>query len=246
MLTEYLATRNNPLDFARAGAQLGLEARGQDLSEQEAGNRLRLSYDTLSQDRDLTQRQTAAINSLKASQMDAMTNYRNQQIEEQRERLKQAADKTSAAADALNQVHKDTAGFVSDAEKLGAATALVKYPNADKTVVNHVMALEQAKAKPVKTDKLPTVSFAAPGIGDVDHPASLFRFNNVPANSELINTSLGTTAPPGTGTNYAASLTAPPAQGGDILSKAKDAIAKGADKAKVNARLVQAGLQPLP
>ena len=141
--------RNDPLQFMEAGARTGLEARGQDLSQMEAGQRLRLSYDTLVA-RQANQRRQ---DSLKQAQNDAMNNYRAQQIQTQQDRLKQTAEKTQAAAEALNAAHADTAGFVDEAEKLGAAKALLKYPNADKTVVDHVMALEQVKTKPTPPDR---------------------------------------------------------------------------------------------
>ena len=83
-------TRNDPLQFMERGAQLGLEKRGQDISQIDAGQRLRLSYDSLANQQEnqrraaaLDAQQIAATTALKASQQDAMTNYRNQQIQEQ-------------------------------------------------------------------------------------------------------------------------------------------------------------------
>lgn len=168
-----------------AGIDAGLAERRQQLSEQEAaqgpmeaGQRLRLAYDTLAaqqqnQRREAAQQalQTAATLSLRQLQSDALSNYRAQQIQDQQERLKQAAAKTALAADALKASHDDTAAFVEDAKTMSAADAYSKHPNADRVVVNHVMSLEAEKAKQPKTptDKVETtelvpVTAAKPGV----------------------------------------------------------------------------------
>ena len=208
--------RNDPIQFMEAGARTGLAARGQDLSQMEAGQRLRLSYDSLAAQMENDRRnqalrlgQIGATTALKNAQQDAMTQYRNQQIQDQQERLKQTAAKTAAAADALTAAHDDTAAFVTEAEKVGAAAALAKHPNADKLVVNHVMALEANKAKQPKTPvEKGAIDFPAPGQDAAANSASLIRFTGVPLDNPVINTVLGTNAPPGTGTNYVSRLNA--------------------------------------
>ena len=148
-------TANNPLAYAREGAQLGLQARGQDLTKHDAvANRLRFAYDALAQ-RQWQARQNSADRAValaatlanKGYNEDALENYRQQQIQARQDQLAEAKEKTSSAADALKSAHEDTAKFVADADTMGAAKALSLHPNADKTVVNHVMALEQSASK---------------------------------------------------------------------------------------------------
>ena len=210
-------TRNDPLQYMREGAQLGLEARGQDLSRMEAGQRLRLSFDSLANQQEnqrraaaLDSQQLAATNALKAAQQDSMSLYRQQAIQDQQERLKQTADRTSQAADLLKASHDDTSKFVEDAESMGAAKALAKHPNADKTVVNHVMALESAKP-PAQKGKIEFSLDGKPGINATRISTSL--------DDPLINSSLGTNAPAGTGTNYVSRLKEPAPAGPKVLDK---------------------------
>ena len=207
--------RNDPLQFMEAGARTGLEARGQDLSQMEAGQRLRLSYDSLAAQMENDRRnqalrlgQIGATTALKNAQQDAMTQYRNQQIQDQQERLKQTAAKTAAAADALTAAHDDTAAFVTEAEKVGAAAALAKHPNADKLVVNHVMALEAEKQKqPKPTVEKGKIEFALPGKEGLNATRITTALDD-----PLINSAMGTNAPVGTGTNYVSRLNPAAAQ----------------------------------
>lgn len=234
-------TANNPLQYLREGAQIGLESRSQDalakeraLQSQEAGNRLRLSYDTLANQQENQRRQaqqeaaqTAATYALKQSQLDAMSQYRSQQIEEQKARLKQASDRATSAADALKAAHNDTAGFVSDSKDLGAAAAYSKHPNADKIVVNHIMSLEQANQNKTAPTKKGAIDFPSPGQDDAGNAASLIRFTGVPLDDPVINQVLGTNAPPGTGTNYVSRLGAAPAP---VVKKGKTSVPQQAIK----------------
>lgn len=208
-------TRNDPLQYMREGAQLGLEARGQDLSRMEAGQRLRLSFDSLANQQEnqrraaaLDSQQLAATNALKAAQQDSMSLYRQQAIQDQQERLKQTADRTSQAADLLKASHDDTSKFVEDAESMGAAKALAKHPNADKTVVNHVMALEAEKQKqPKPTVEKGKIEFALPGKEGLNATRITTALDD-----PLINSAMGTNAPVGTGTNYVSRLNPAAAQ----------------------------------
>ena len=49
-------TANNPLEYMKAGAGLGLEQRGQSINMADAANRLRFSYDQLSANQDMERR----------------------------------------------------------------------------------------------------------------------------------------------------------------------------------------------
>ena len=202
-------TANNPLAYAREGAQLGLQARGQDLTKHDAvANRLRFAYDALAQ-RQWQARQNSADRAValaatvanKGYNEDALENYRQQQIQARQDQLAEAKEKTSSAADALKSAHEDTAKFVADAGTMGAAKALSLHPNADKTVVNHVMALEATKAKQPKTETDKAyVDFAPEG--------SPFKLMHVGLSDPVLNKVGGANAA-ALGTNYVGRLNAP-------------------------------------
>jgi hypothetical protein len=150
-------TENNPISAMERGVGAGLQARAQDLGAMNAGQALKLSYDQLSASQEIERRkallsagQINADQALTAYKQDALSQYRQEQIADAQQRIKDQEDAHTAAADLLKSTHDDTAAFVEDAKKMGAADALAKHPNADKTVVNHVMSLEAEKAKPPK------------------------------------------------------------------------------------------------
>lgn len=97
-------TQNNPLEYMRAGAGLGVQARGQDISQQEAGQRLRFSYDQLAASQETERRRlaqqaaaTSAAQALRAQQQNALMQYRQQEISNQQQRMKDQADRAVAA-----------------------------------------------------------------------------------------------------------------------------------------------------
>lgn len=77
--------QSNPLEMARSGASLGLQMRGQDIEQAQAGDRLRLAYDQLAAEerqraREVQTRQelAAATMSLKAQQLRDLMQHRQE------------------------------------------------------------------------------------------------------------------------------------------------------------------------
>jgi len=106
-------TANNPLQFMERGAQLGVAARGQDLSQMEAGQRLRLSYDQLAASQDEARRrlaaqsaQTSAAQALKGSYESALMGYQERALAEKQAQLEATTTAKESAAAAL-KTHQD-------------------------------------------------------------------------------------------------------------------------------------------
>ena len=154
-------TENNPISAMERGVGAGLQARAQDLGAMNAGQALKLSYDQLSASQEIERRkallsagQINADQALTAYKQDALSQYRQEQIADAQQRIKDQEAAHTAAADLLKSTHDDTAAFVEDAKKMGAADALEKHPKADKTVVNHVMSLEAEKPMILKPNEV--------------------------------------------------------------------------------------------
>jgi hypothetical protein len=226
-----------------AGGRLGLAARSavdqqlenaqrnqlanneQRIQSGDAANRLRLSYDSLaaSQNSDKAalaarMKQTDAANKLRAAQMDYLSEYRKNVASIQQQKVMDAEASKTAAQKLIQAKQSDTQGF-SAAVKSGmdAFSAKSKFPNADDSLV-HAALTQEEKSKPSASKG--ALDFAAPGqSGDA---ASLTRFTGVSLNDPVINSVLGTNAPPGTGTNYVS-----PAQRLQQSANTNSAVAPG-------------------
>jgi hypothetical protein len=187
-----------------AGAAAGARARSQTDEENEAANRLALSYQTLAQEQQQQAQQTAAVNALRMAQQTSLANYRQQQVKNQEQRITDAEAAKKAAQDLTDMTNTDTAGFLEALPDVGAKAALDKYPHADKSTVWKAMAEENANKKGDRTS-MGKLDFPAPGQTGTT-AADTIRFTGVPLNDPVINSVLGTNAPPGTGTNYVNAL----------------------------------------
>jgi hypothetical protein len=112
-------------EIFRAGAGLGLEARGQDVVAQEAGQRLRLSYDTLAAEQEARRQEAAqraqqinATLALKAGQQDAMSLFRQQQADLNQQKVldteRRLGDLEKGASDRL--LHQESQPLSFDKE----------------------------------------------------------------------------------------------------------------------------------
>lgn len=110
-------------------------AEAQQFDEAEAGRRLRLSYDQLSQqERErkaalaVQQQRFQAADALRQSQQNSTDLYRIGQLGLGRDRLAQAASKTDAASKLRDSMNADIVGFYKDAKGGDIAGALAKHP----------------------------------------------------------------------------------------------------------------------
>ena len=117
----------------RSGAQLGLEARGQDLNELEAGDRLKLAYTHLAQqERDATllaQSKLAQNNAalqLRAQQSDLMAQFHQQALEQAKERSDALSDQSQARLEATQQHSGDMLDLAQQRLDLAKEGALAK------------------------------------------------------------------------------------------------------------------------
>lgn len=120
-----------PPDFVgamRAGAQLGLEQRQQDIAQSEAADRLRLAYDQLASEEQQRARETQsrmdlakASLALRGQQMDATQAYRAGLLENAQKRMQDLADyrdKEMAQKQAINEMARRNIHFGPNGEVL--------------------------------------------------------------------------------------------------------------------------------
>lgn len=143
----------------QAGARQALAEKGEKASEDEAGARLKQSYDSLAQDKEMETNRlavqkdsTKAAQQLKQSQQNLLNQYRHSEVLNQKQRIKDASKKARSAADALTHTHKETAAFMADSKKRGNVESFLAHPDADKTVVTHMFNLEERNNNPTETE----------------------------------------------------------------------------------------------
>lgn len=211
-----------------AARRMALEQRGQDISESEnasrddlarqaqagqqneAGARLKLSYDSLAAQQAQQQQQAAAqsaqtqaVNKLRQSQQDSLAQYRQQQIADQQQKIQDSEMSKTAAQKIQESTADATKSFFKDVQSgKDPETAYENNPGADPKVVHPILTDYLKQKSTGEKVVLPKMDFAVPGQDSSTTSGQLTRFTGVPANDPLINTVLGTNAPPGTGTNY--------------------------------------------
>lgn len=124
------------LSSISAGTNAGLRLRqiGDEEDQQQANNQLR-------------GQQIAAATALRQGQMSAMQNYRQQQIDDAKQKISDTEAKNKAADTLRGLVEQDTPQFLTDVPKIGAAAALKKYPHADKQTVYKELAAENQESR---------------------------------------------------------------------------------------------------
>ena len=176
-----------------SGANAGLSARQIGDEESNSANRLRASQDSLAMQQQQFQQElaakqsaTAAATALRKQQYDALEQYRQDQIKDQQQRIKDAEATKSAAATLQGMVSDDNQGFLKDVnDGIDPIKAYENRPKADqKTVMPIIMAALKSKHS---TTKEPT--FSGP---IVEGEANSMRVNNLPINSPIVNSLLGT------------------------------------------------------
>jgi hypothetical protein len=225
-------TANNPLEYMKAGAGLGLQARAEGNSMADAANRLRFSYDQLSANQDMERRRmqqeaaaTSAADALRQQQQNALMQYRQQEIANQQEKTQTAAQTAAEALAAKGDYegslmdyrdralaeNTDLRGQTLDAKQaqLDATTRLRESHEA--AVKIHQDAEDQLK-RDLEQAKEESAAARRDSEGkdkayvDILDPSSTTgpkaNWMHQPMNSPLINSTLGTNAPPGTGTNF--------------------------------------------
>ena len=189
-----------------------LEQNQQAMSANNAGNQLKLGYDSLAQRQAEEQAQLAArmqqaeaANKLRQSQQDYLSEYRNAQTANQNQRIQDNEAKATAAQILKDSISKATTGF-AQAVQQGAdpADAYSKFPSADPSFVHPLLSEsfkeKLAAKKPALTDKA-VMDFPARGQSELT-PTERIRFRGISLDNPVINKVLGTNAPAGTGTNY--------------------------------------------
>lgn len=198
------------------GARTGLEARGQDISQMDAGNRLRYSYDALAANQAMERQkmqndaQNRAAQALYNSQQDAIVNAQNQQKIDYTKaydegRITDAETKMQASQSLLNDQSSGNDILLSEIKKgSSVADAVDKVEKAGLKLSPHILGLalsaEQAKAKQA----------AQPDIKahvDIDSDKQPRLVDFAPDNPLLSNTNLvNPSAAALLGTNYSAAL----------------------------------------
>lgn len=156
-----------PPDFMGAitrGSSLGESLRGQDIQNQQAADRLGLSYAQLAQSAAqhsaslaAEQKQTEAVNALRAQQAQGLQQYRQSQLANQQAREALAEQKAAEALKQHTDVTNDALGFLTskvdnatgeEGPNLPDSELLKRYPNA----INHPIVRQHLEKQAAKED----------------------------------------------------------------------------------------------
>ena len=130
-----LALRRAGDEESQFAARKAQENQAEQGREDEAGQRLRQSYDALAQQHDLSRQEIAArtmqaqaADALRQHAQDSLTVWRQQQAQAQQQRLKDQENKLSAAATLRENANKDINAFWSDLPEKGLSQSLIDHP----------------------------------------------------------------------------------------------------------------------
>lgn len=218
--------------------EMNAQSARQGQESQEAASRLKYNYDALAQqekerkDALLANNQRfQAQDALRKQSADALEQYRRDTIQNAQDRIANAKGVKDAAATLKQTQDADTQSFFTDvANGTDPMKAKAAHPHAQGSDVTKVLSNAlSAKSKSSPDSNVPLMEFSPPGQDPNLTPSERVRFTKVRANDPFVNLSLGTNAPPGTGTNYpsAAAALTPQAGGGPAVG------AQPANKRKV-------------